>query len=241
MLIHVAVIAFFAANFSFFKEMPEEVIEIGFGEPGGGSGGASPAGNENSTTEKDFIAAPRQSTPAPANDKRDIPQKQTPPAADNERIAVGKDTKANREPVAAATQKGANNTGVSGRGGEGTNPYGTGHGNGWGYGSGDGNGNGDGRGDGVGDGYSINFVGKVRRILSYIIPKYPDGVNKVADIRIRFSILPDGNVGNIVVLTKADRRLENAAVSSLRKWRFEPLRGGQTEQSATIVFPFRLE
>ena len=93
-------------------------------------------------------------------------------------------------------------------------------------------------------GYDIDWGGQgQRRIYSYIIPDYPDGVNKEIDIRLRFSILPDGTVGNILLLTKADTRLENAAINSLRQWRFEALAPGQkqSEQTAVIVFPYRLQ
>lgn len=93
-------------------------------------------------------------------------------------------------------------------------------------------------------GYDIDWGGQgQRRIYSYILPAYPQGVNKEIDIRLRFSILPDGTVGNILLLTKADTKLENAAINSLRQWRFEALAPGQkqNEQTAVIVFPYRLQ
>ena len=80
-----------------------------------------------------------------------------------------------------------------------------------------------------------------RRIYSYIEPSYPEGVHKQIDIRLKFAILPDGTVGTILPLTKADTKLENAAINSLRQWRFEPLSPNQkqTEQTAVIVFHYR--
>lgn len=92
-------------------------------------------------------------------------------------------------------------------------------------------------------GFDIDWGGQgTRRIYSYILPDYPEGVNKEIDIRLKFSILPDGTVGTILPLTKADTRLENAAINSLRQWRFEALDPGQRqmEQAAVIVFPYRL-
>lgn len=92
-------------------------------------------------------------------------------------------------------------------------------------------------------GFDIEWGGQgTRRIYSYILPDYPEGVNKEIDIRLKFSILPDGTVGTILPLTKADTRLENAAINSLRQWRFEALAPGQRsmEQAAVIVFPYRL-
>jgi outer membrane biosynthesis protein TonB len=99
----------------------------------------------------------------------------------------------------------------------------------------------------VGDGsfgFDIDWGGKgTRRIYSYTLPSYPEGVQKEIDIRLRFTILSDGTVGTILPLTKADTRLENAAINSLRQWRFEPLSQNQpqVEQAAVIVFPYRLQ
>lgn len=93
-------------------------------------------------------------------------------------------------------------------------------------------------------GYEIDWGGKgTRRIYSYNLPTYPEGVQKEIDIRLRFTILPDGTVGTILPLTKADTKLENAAINSLRQWRFEPLSQTQkqSEQAAVIVFPYRLQ
>ena len=100
-------------------------------------------------------------------------------------------------------------------------------------------------GEGTGKfGFEIDFGGKgKRRIYSYILPAYPDGVAKEIDVKLRFSILPDGTVGRIIPLIKADARLENAAINSLRQWRFEPLDNNQKqiEQTAVITFPYRLQ
>jgi outer membrane biosynthesis protein TonB len=93
-------------------------------------------------------------------------------------------------------------------------------------------------------GFDIDWGGQgTRKIYSYILPDYPEGVNKEIDIRLKFSILPDGTVGTILPLTKADTRLENAAINSLRQWRFEALSPDQkqAEQAAVIVFPYRLQ
>jgi len=95
-----------------------------------------------------------------------------------------------------------------------------------------------------GTGFDIEWGGNgKRKIYSYTLPEYPAGVNKEIDIKLRFSILPDGTVGTIFPLTKADTKLENASINSLRQWRFEPLplRQKKTEQFAIIVFPYRLQ
>lgn len=100
-------------------------------------------------------------------------------------------------------------------------------------------------GDGDGNhGFEIDFGGTgMRKIYSYSLPTYPDGVSKEIDVKLKFSILPDGSVGRIFPLIKADARLELAAINSLRQWRFEPLLGSKqaSEQFAIIIFPFRLQ
>jgi hypothetical protein len=99
-------------------------------------------------------------------------------------------------------------------------------------------------GEGTGGfGYGIDWGGKgTRKIYSYVLPAYPPGVDKEINIKLRFSILSDGTVGNIIPLTKADTKLEDAAINSLRQWRFEALSPSQQniEQIAVIVFPYRL-
>ncbi|MBZ0200685.1 MAG: energy transducer TonB [Ignavibacteriaceae bacterium] len=93
-------------------------------------------------------------------------------------------------------------------------------------------------------GYKIDWGGQgTRKIYSFSIPQYPSGVSKEVDIRLRFSILPDGSVGTIFPQTKADTKLENTAINALRQWRFEPLSSNQKqiEQAAVIVFPYRLQ
>ncbi len=98
---------------------------------------------------------------------------------------------------------------------------------------------------GTGD-FGFHFEGGglgTRKIYSYVIPAYPEGVNKEIDIRLKFTIKPDGTVGSIFLLSKADTRLENAAINSLWQWRFEPLNANQVQgdQTAVIVFPYRLQ
>ncbi len=100
-------------------------------------------------------------------------------------------------------------------------------------------------GEGEGNfGFEIDFGGKgIRKIYSYNLPPYPEGVSKEIDVKLRFSILPDGSVSKIFPLIKADTRLEMAAINSLRQWRFEPLPSiqKQVEQTAVIIFPYRLQ
>lgn len=95
-----------------------------------------------------------------------------------------------------------------------------------------------------GFGFELDFGGKgMRRIYSYNLPEYPEGVAKEIDVKIRFTILPDGTVSKIFPLIKADARLEFAAINSLKNWRFEPLpkNAKQIDQTVVITFPYRLQ
>ena len=90
-----------------------------------------------------------------------------------------------------------------------------------------------------GGGYEIDWGGKgTRKIYNFHVPTFPEEISKEADIRLRFTILPDGTVGTVMILTTADTRLENTAINALKQWRFEPLPSGQKqlEQPAIMVF-----
>ncbi|TSA30598.1 MAG: TonB family protein [Ignavibacteriales bacterium] len=95
-----------------------------------------------------------------------------------------------------------------------------------------------------GFGFELDFGGTgKRRIYSYNLPEYPEGVSKEIDVKLRFTILPDGTVSKIFPLIKADARLEFTAINSLKNWRFEPLpkNAKQIDQTVVITFPYRLQ
>ncbi|MBI9072237.1 MAG: TonB family protein [Melioribacteraceae bacterium] len=99
--------------------------------------------------------------------------------------------------------------------------------------------------DGINAGdFSFDWGGKnIRKIYDYQLPRYPEGVSKEIDVKLRFNIKPDGTVGSILPLIKADTRLEMAAMDALKKWRFEPIPSHkkQVTQKVIIIFPFRLK
>ncbi len=93
-------------------------------------------------------------------------------------------------------------------------------------------------------GYSFDWGGRgTRKILRWEKPKFPPGVQKEIDIKIKFTILPDGSVASPIPLIKADTQLEDAAIQALKTWKFEPLRPNQIqfEQTVIITIPYRLE
>lgn len=98
---------------------------------------------------------------------------------------------------------------------------------------------------GTGD-FGYHFEGGglgTRKIYSYVIPTYPEGVNKNIEPTVPSGLIVNFNLISISLLTKADTRLENAAINSLWQWRFEELspNQAQVDQTAIIVFPYRLQ
>ena len=84
------------------------------------------------------------------------------------------------------------------------------------------------RGTGKGMGYGFGDIewggGGNRIVLHKPLPKFPAGVNTNAELKFKFTVLPDGTVGRIIPLQKADPRLESAALTALRQWRFNVLK-----------------
>ncbi len=98
---------------------------------------------------------------------------------------------------------------------------------------------GTGRGAGLGFGDIEWGGGGNRTVLYKTLPKFPDGVKTSAKIKMRFTVMPDGTVGKITPLQKADPRLEQAAKEALSKWRFNPL-NEDIVMVGTIPLTFRL-
>lgn len=98
-------------------------------------------------------------------------------------------------------------------------------------------GTGRGAGDGFGD---IDWGGGGNRVLlSKKLPKFPKSVKSNARIELRFKVLPDGTVSQVIPLQKADPALEQAAINAIKQWRFNPLQEDK-EMWGTIPLTFIL-
>ena len=85
---------------------------------------------------------------------------------------------------------------------------------------------------------------KGREIVSNPLPEYPEGLNKNAAIKIRFTVLSDGSVSSsgMVPVRKENAVLEELTMKTLKLWRFSPLpEGDNREQSGTITFIYKVE
>lgn len=92
--------------------------------------------------------------------------------------------------------------------------------------------------------FNIQWLdGSTRRKLSGDLPKYPQGVNVEAQIKVLAVIQPDGSVKTLQPAQKGNQKLEDAALKEVRLWRFEPLRSSQPQldQRCEITFLFTLK
>ena len=91
--------------------------------------------------------------------------------------------------------------------------------------------------------YEISWEGVVRDILHDPLPTYPEGLDKEARIIIKITVLPNGTIGNLIPIQKADATLESVTMKSLKLWRLSPLKptDPQLNQTAVITFRFVLQ
>ncbi len=91
--------------------------------------------------------------------------------------------------------------------------------------------------------YEISWEGVVREVLNDPLPTYPEGLDKEASIKIKITVLPNGTIGNLIPLQKADATLESVTMKSLKLWRLSPLKptDPQLNQIAVITIRFVLQ
>lgn len=91
--------------------------------------------------------------------------------------------------------------------------------------------------------YSIEGAASSRQVITEVLPEYPPGLNKEAVIRIRFTVLPNGTVGEMVPVLKGDQTLEDLTMKAFRQWRFNPLPPDlpQDPQAGVITFRYVLK
>lgn len=79
-----------------------------------------------------------------------------------------------------------------------------------------------------------------RNIIIQVLPEYPSGIQQNTSVKIRFQVLADGSVSDLMVVRKADPVLEEISLQALRKWKFNPV-SGETVQIGYITFIYRLK
>jgi protein TonB len=89
--------------------------------------------------------------------------------------------------------------------------------------------------------YTIEGEAAKRTVIEQEIPQYPPNLQKEAVVRIRFTVLPDGYIGQMIPVQKGEPVLEEITMKALRKWRFNPLPPDVEQANAQGVITFRYE
>lgn len=99
----------------------------------------------------------------------------------------------------------------------------------------------DGSGGQSGQPFTIEGEAAQRVIVQQVIPVYPEGLQREAVIKFRFSVQPDGRITDIIPMRKGDAILERITIEALSKWRFNPLPPGVEQKTVQGVITFRYE
>ena len=92
---------------------------------------------------------------------------------------------------------------------------------------------------GLAQSFEIEGKAAERKILNKNLPAYPEGYGKEGTIRIRFTILPNGMVGETIPVLKTDAVLEQHAMTALKKWRFNPVPQSAAQERVEGIITFR--
>lgn len=84
---------------------------------------------------------------------------------------------------------------------------------------------------------------KGRKIVYQPLPPDVEEIENEVEFKLKFWVLPDGTIGEVIPLKRGDTRLEQIAIRYLKKWQFEPLPPGVPQQQiwGTIPIKFTLQ
>jgi len=78
-----------------------------------------------------------------------------------------------------------------------------------------------------------------RTVAYKVIPDYPPNLQKQAIVKISFTVLPNGRIGEMIPQIKADAQLERITMDALRQWRFNALPSHKEQSAERGVITFR--
>ncbi len=87
--------------------------------------------------------------------------------------------------------------------------------------------------------FKIEGEASHRQILSKVLPAYPKGYHGEGIVKLKFTVLPNGLVGDVLPLVKADPVLEKVTIDAFQQWRFNPIPPDKPQKTATGVITFR--
>jgi TonB family protein len=79
---------------------------------------------------------------------------------------------------------------------------------------------------------------KGRKIIRRPAPPKVD-ITIGVELKLKFWVLPDGTIGEVVPLKRGDAQLEQIAIAYLKQWQFEPLALGSPQQKIWGTIPIR--
>lgn len=87
--------------------------------------------------------------------------------------------------------------------------------------------------------YSIEGQAAKRIVMYKVIPEFPNNFQKQALVKLSFSVLPNGQIGEISPLIKADAEIERITMEAFRQWRFDQLPANKPQQLERGIITFR--
>lgn len=87
--------------------------------------------------------------------------------------------------------------------------------------------------------YQIEGQAARRVVIFKVIPEYPENLQEQATIKISFTVLPNGQVGEMMPVIKSDAELERVTLDALRQWRFSPLPPYEPQLPEKGIITFR--
>ena len=81
---------------------------------------------------------------------------------------------------------------------------------------------------------------KNRKIIKEVLPKYPKSLQVNSKVKIKFSVLANGEVANMIVVEKSYSEIEKSALNALKNWQFSSMSQNEKQQGI-ITFNFELE
>ncbi|MBN2012682.1 TonB family protein [candidate division KSB1 bacterium] len=90
--------------------------------------------------------------------------------------------------------------------------------------------------------FQIEGQAALRTILMKTLPRYPENLQQEAVVKIRFTVLPSGVIGEMIPVLKGSDELEKITMEAFKQWRFNPLAPTvpQLAEQGTITFRYIL-
>jgi periplasmic protein TonB len=91
--------------------------------------------------------------------------------------------------------------------------------------------------------FKIEGQAALRSILVKQLPNYPENLQQEAVVRIRFTVLPNGLIGEMIPVLKGSDILEKITMEAFKQWRFNPLPPNvpQVTEQGFITFRYILK